>query len=155
VTPTRRLVFGLVLGGLATDALACGREEPRPKDAVVSEPTAATGNTASAPPSAARPTAPAVETSAAGTDDDRDICPRICARSAPLRCAQASNCVAGCEQMRAMPTCREALSAALRCFATLPLQAWVCDDTGLPSVKDGQCDPEQAGVAACMKNAPP
>jgi hypothetical protein len=40
--------------------------------------------------------------------------------------------------------------AALRCFATLPASGWECADDGLPSAKEGQCEREQAGVAACV-----
>ncbi|WP_437912529.1 hypothetical protein WME73_36265 [Sorangium sp. So ce302] len=59
------------------------------------------------------------------------------ARSELLRCRRATECEKQCEEMRALPACRDAMSTVLRCFASKPTPRWECGDGGSPSVKEG------------------
>jgi hypothetical protein len=85
-------------------------------------------------------------------DPDRGLCASLCSKSQPLKCPAASACIARCERMRAEAVCRDESQAALRCFASTPANAWECNAHGLPSVKDGQCNAEQARVADCLRS---
>ncbi len=84
------------------------------------------------------------------TDED-GVCVATCARSAPLGCREAASCVRRCEELRAVPVCREKLRGVLRCFAMVPTSRWECGENGLPAVRDGECDVEQAEFAACLR----
>jgi hypothetical protein len=114
----------------------------------VAAPAAPAPRPAAAPPAAPARRAPAEVASAAGGDGD--LCATVCARSGPLHCPGVSDCQARCQEMRALPRCRGEMSAALHCFASVPLSRWECTDDGLPSVKAGACEPQQAAVAACL-----
>jgi hypothetical protein len=87
---------------------------------------------------------------AAAPAADRGLCPALCARAAVLRCPGGAQCASRCQEMRALPGCGREMDAALRCFMALPTSGWECAADGLPSVKEGQCEREQAAVAACL-----
>jgi hypothetical protein len=52
--------------------------------------------------------------------------------------------------MYEQPVCQGEMRAALDCFVNRPLDAWECGDEGMPVVKDGNCDAEQARVVSCL-----
>jgi hypothetical protein len=55
--------------------------------------------------------------------------------------------------MQTYPLCNAAVRAAFACFARLTEGDWECDPEGLPTVKGGLCEAEQAAVAKCMQTA--
>ncbi len=81
---------------------------------------------------------------------DDAVCAATCARTESLHCRNQPTCVARCEEMRATPVCRAPMQAVLRCFSTLPVSRWECSDDGLPAVKEGECDHEQAAFVRCL-----
>lgn len=105
--------------------------------------------TVAADPAVLPVSAPRLPSTAARTGP----CHAVCERSAPLRCPAGSECLARCEEMRASPVCPVQLAAVLRCFGTVPTARWECGEDGLPAVKDGECEPEQAAFAACFAAA--
>jgi hypothetical protein len=48
-----------------------------------------------------------------------------------------------------MPSCNTQLLAFMACASHQAADKWECDD-GVPSLKDGICDTEQARVASCL-----
>jgi hypothetical protein len=82
------------------------------------------------------------------------LCAAICARSEALHCREAATCVRRCESMRSMAVCQPEVRASLDCFASTPTSAWVCNDHGLPSVREGVCDQEQGRAAKCLAASP-
>jgi hypothetical protein len=87
-------------------------------------------------------------------EKDPGLCAAICARSEALHCREAASCVRRCESMRSMSACQAEVRASLDCFASTPASVWICNDHGLPSVKDGVCDQEQGRAAKCLSAIP-
>ncbi len=82
---------------------------------------------------------------------EHDLCRELCAASAPLHCPASAECAPHCRQMMSIPACRGEMLTTLRCFAKQPVQNWECDSDGLPSIKQGFCDPEQEKFTNCMQ----
>src|SRR6185369_12359915 len=112
------LVVIMMLAGAGAIAVA-GCHESAKKGSAAQEPPDA-GGTASPEKRGPR--------QALAPDDEVGICAAICAR---------------CEKMRALPVCREAMRAALRCFALVPTPGWTCDGDGSPAVEQSRCTQEQ------------
>jgi hypothetical protein len=77
----------------------------------------------------------------------------MCAHSESLHCKAAEQCEGHCLAMQALPICNDEVRAALACFARVVASDWACDGEGLPQVKKGFCDAEQAKVEACVRSA--
>lgn len=82
-----------------------------------------------------------------------DPCPAICARTAPLACAQGGQCLQGCASMRDDRTCPTQMRAFFTCLLTQPVTHFECDSRGMAALKDGHCDKEQAAIGECLQKA--
>lgn len=49
--------------------------------------------------------------------------------------------------------CSKEIGAALECFSKQPVEHWECGPEGLPAIKSGYCEAEQAASAECAKHA--
>jgi hypothetical protein len=145
-----RLGLALAIAG-SLQAVACVGRDAGAAGADAST-HATSASTAPAP--TAQQAAP-LATRAAENGGDVSLCPAICARSEPLHCREAATCVRRCEAMRAMPICQAAVRESLECFASVPTTSWTCNEHGLPSVRVGMCDAEQARAAKCLAANPP
>ena len=52
-----------------------------------------------------------------------------------------------------LPGCDAELLRFMACAAREPASHWECDD-GIPALKDGFCDAEQASVVKCVGSKP-
>lgn len=115
-----------------------GGTEPKTEDvpqaaaALVSSPAKA---------DAARPTA-------AGPD-----CDKVCEPVRKLACRRASECVDSCRQMASAEVCRSELMRFYGCLASEPSEHWECMDDGTGAIKEGFCEREQSGFAACLEKS--
>jgi len=137
----------VLLTVIIATATAC-RKSPTQSDsppetpiAVSTEPQAPTAAPAEAPIPSALPTNSA----------NAKLCTRLCAVSAPLKCKAATECEPHCQQMLSLPACSSEMLQTLECFANQSSKNWECDTDGLPSIKEGRCDTEQAKFTSCMQ----
>jgi hypothetical protein len=118
-----------------------------------------TGGCDRAPPEPAGASARVTPTpSAAGavtpTPATANPCTTMCRYPLEIHCAAADGCVAECEHAWDIDVCRDTMRRSLSCFAAQGKDAWACDEDGLPAVKEGHCDAEQAAHAECMGAQP-
>ena len=118
-------------------------------------PLAEAGAGSSAPSTGANAAAPTPAAVGAQAPADPALCASICAHSGGLHCPEAASCVRRCVAMQSVPQCQAEIRAALGCFDATPPAGWTCNDHGLPSVRVGLCDAEQARVARCLAASPP
>jgi hypothetical protein len=78
-------------------------------------------------------------------------CSALCLRAASLGCTAAGACESTCGQMQALAVCKAELARFFECVAREPSDHWECDESGVPSIKEGYCEAEQAGFAKCVE----
>jgi hypothetical protein len=100
-----------------------------------------------APPQSAASPGVSVTPPRAGTGDP---CGPICERTRGLACKNTDACMANCRQLAGVGTCKDEIASVLGCFARAPIAHWECDADGVPSIKQGYCDAEQAKFVACV-----
>jgi hypothetical protein len=146
--------WGPVLGAAVAAAASPACVESEGKGAPLAE--ASTGSTAPATrPSGAGYSAPAPPAAQAPGPVDTALCTSICEHSQGLHCQEAASCVRRCVAMQTVPQCQAEIRGALGCFESTPPAGWVCNEHGLPSVRVGICDAEQARAAKCLAASPP
>ena len=104
-------------------------------------------NTSAAPAPAAAP----VTQPRAGAAGVGDPCGPICERTRGLACKNGAACADNCRQLAAVGVCKDEMVSVLGCFAREPIAHWECDENGVPSIKEGFCDAEQARFVACAE----
>jgi hypothetical protein len=137
----------LLLGSVILMATACNKS-PTEHDAPVETRPAVSAVALPATPAPAE--APVPNPSGANSANGA-LCTKLCAISAPLKCKAAAECEQHCKQMLSLPTCSAEIVQSLNCFAKQPSASFECDENGLPSIKEGLCDAEQAKVASCLQ----
>jgi len=80
-----------------------------------------------------------------------DPCGPICERTRGLACKNGAACADNCRQLAAVGVCKDEMVSVLGCFAREPIAHWECDENGVPSIKEGFCDAEQARFVACAE----
>lgn len=90
--------------------------------------------------------APPVEATNEGTSQ----CVDFCTHTAPLHCGPREACQLACASLFQVEACRVSAQAFLRCGEEEPVAHWECVE-GLPAIRDGYCDAEQAGVFKCVQ----
>lgn len=96
--------------------------------------------------------APAVHASTAiGHGNERQRCEQICRAAISLHCRRAQACESNCVAMASTGVCDRALGAFFDCLKAQPTERWECLEDGTAAIRDGYCDNEQAGVAACLQ----
>jgi hypothetical protein len=128
---------------------ACHGSAPEPD----SRPSAATAVTHAGTSLASVHTDPAPEPKPGSRLAVSERCSRICAHSAPLGCAGASECQSFCEELATSLACHSQMDAVLDCFAQQTTDNWECVQEGLPALKDGRCADEQAAYRSCRAKA--
>lgn len=78
------------------------------------------------------------------------LCAKSCEHAEGLRCPAQSACREGCVGSFSAPVCQSQLGAMLRCTAQEPPSSWECGPSGVPALRDGSCDKEQAAVIQCL-----
>jgi len=135
------------LGTIIAMATACHKSATQLDSLPETQPAVATAAQA---PTAAQAEAPISNPSGANLANGA-LCTRLCAISAPLKCKAATECEQHCQQMLSLPACSSEMVRTLTCFANQPRENWECDDDGLPSIKEGHCNAEQAKFATCLQ----
>jgi hypothetical protein len=131
-------------------ALGCakpvGDEPTQPVPATQVEPVTVT---TSAPPRAPRPaTAPAITPAVNGPSVR---CRKACEPVHQLGCKLASECERSCREMLSLPSCQPEISAFFSCLSGHGVERWECLEDGTGAIRDGYCEREQAGFAACLE----
>lgn len=117
-------------GHAPTEAAKAAAAEPKPS-----------------PPKAEQPTS----TDKTALHATRSRCVEVCSRSDALGCSGQASCATSCEEMRAASaTCIGHVDAFLACLSARAPGDFECGDEGLPSVKEGHCEGEQATLAHCL-----
>lgn len=78
-------------------------------------------------------------------------CQHVCEKTSKLPCVKIPECVAGCLESFQLPACRSELGAMLRCTEGASPDAFACDDSPTPVLKDGACEAEQEEAARCIE----
>jgi hypothetical protein len=151
---------GAVLWALVFAALssACVESEGKgapPPEASVPGLAVQAGSASTATRSTGSSPAPAPSLGQAPASADSGLCTSICDHSRALNCREAASCVRRCVAMQTLPQCQAEIRGALGCFDSTPPTGWVCNEHGLPSVRVGLCDADQARVAKCLAANPP
>ncbi len=81
------------------------------------------------------------------------LCQKICSSAKALGCSAADECLSICEQMRMTTVCARELDLFMRCMASQAVSEWSCTEEGTAMLKEGVCDSEQGGFAACAMAA--
>ena len=143
---TLQLMTALTL--LLATVTAC-RKSPTQSHSPSETQTAASTGVAEAP-TVAHAEAPTAIASAANLGTDA-LCTRLCAATRPLKCKGAPECEQHCQHLVSLPACSREMVQTLKCFANQPSVNWECDTDGMPTIKAGHCDAEQAKFAACLQ----
>jgi hypothetical protein len=102
---------------------------------------------------AARSPTPAAEATSAPSSDPsagRDACATVCGHAKTRGCSDGGGCVEACAEMVAIDVCQAPMRAFMACLVTQPAAHFDCDEGGVPQIRDGYCDHEQAAVASCL-----
>jgi len=84
----------------------------------------------------------------------RERCVPTCEqRAKELNCLSRA-CKAKCEELHAPPVCQTELKRFEACFLAQPSKDWVCDEEGLPVVRQSVCVTERHAVEVCLQRAP-
>ncbi|MBN1652573.1 MAG: hypothetical protein JXA30_02235 [Deltaproteobacteria bacterium] len=76
-------------------------------------------------------------------------CLRICGHVSELNCGTESVCVQGCSYMVNIPKCTPQMNAFIDCVSKESVDHFECGEQGIPSIKEGYCNEEQARFAEC------
>ncbi len=77
----------------------------------------------------------------------------MCRVGQRLKCGASDElCQTACASMT-RGVCAKELGATLECFAKQPVDHWECGPEGLPAVKSGFCDTEQAAAVDCARRS--
>jgi hypothetical protein len=76
-------------------------------------------------------------------------CLQICGHVSKLNCGTESVCVQGCSQMVNIPKCTPQMNAFIDCISKESIDHFECGEQGIPSIKEGYCNDEQARFAEC------
>jgi hypothetical protein len=90
--------------------------------------------------------------SAAGSKPSAEpgLCARLCEHTERLKCgATPKQCSADCEQVLSAPKCALETRAAFECIAAQEAAAFECNDS-MATIKNGNCNAQQAAVARCF-----
>jgi hypothetical protein len=86
----------------------------------------------------------------------RDACVSTCQlRAKELGCAHPEKCREGCDKLRTSPVCQAEFKTFKACFLKVPPDHWVCDDNGIPAMREDACLPEKWKVSDCLDQHPP
>jgi hypothetical protein len=77
-------------------------------------------------------------------------CGKFCSHTAPLHCGPRETCEGACGSMLGTP-CQDRVQAFLDCVEKEPVAHWECVN-GLPAIRDGYCDAEQARILECIQS---
>jgi hypothetical protein len=80
-------------------------------------------------------------------------CDELCEPVRRLKCRRAAECQESCRQMADVPLCEAELQQFYGCLAAQPLKHWECVDDGTGAIRQGVCEREQAGFAACLEKS--
>jgi hypothetical protein len=80
------------------------------------------------------------------------LCEKVCERTRDLRCKDHHGCLANCTMMAAMQPCDEQFAAFYGCLAQETLSHWECSPEGVPAIRDGYCEKEQAAASSCLEH---
>jgi hypothetical protein len=138
-----RKLSGCVWGALVLTGLTSCREKAPDE--------AAPAVTQAALPAAA-PAASGVDADALSAPGASDpLCVKMCERGSALHCkVDVSACRDACQHSLS-PPCDSELRASLTCVTAEPIAHWECSDEGLPVIRDGYCNAEQAKLMACVQ----
>jgi hypothetical protein len=78
-------------------------------------------------------------------------CGEFCSHTASLHCGTRETCEAACGSMLGARACQDRVQAFLVCVEKEPIAHWECVN-GLPAIRDGYCDAEQAQILECIKS---
>lgn len=78
------------------------------------------------------------------------LCEKVCERTRDLRCKDHHGCLANCTMMATMTPCDEQFAAFYGCLAQESLSHWECSPEGVPAIRDGYCEREQAAASSCL-----
>jgi hypothetical protein len=90
--------------------------------------------------------------SAAGCHRDRCV-PTCEQRAKELNCIPRE-CKTKCAELHAPPFCAKEMKRFESCFLAEPTKNWICDEEGLPVVRQEVCAKERQAVIACLQSAP-
>lgn len=130
---------------------ACSRHE-----SAASEPTAAPTASSAVPAkttavATGAQAAPSAPSSSSVTKKPSALCEQVCERTRGLHCKDRNGCLANCTMMAALEPCDQQFSAFYGCLAQEPLPHWECSPEGVPAIRDGYCEHEQAAASSCLE----
>lgn len=105
-------------------------------------------------------TKPAASVAAVGSSGNAPAaladCEVLCQRTVELNCKSTKEqCKSRCSEMAQLPVCPTEMSQVFQCLKTQATAHFECDDEGMPAIRSGFCEAEQAAFAKCVSKGAP